>query len=1271
MQFITNGPDIPDALLRAHEEGRVVFFCGAGISYPARLPGFQGLTDAIYRSVGTERDLMEQDAYDRGQFDAVLDLLERRLPGQRIEVRRALAESLKPKLRKPGAMDTHNALLHLSRNREGALRLVTTNFDRLFEHAAKRDRQAIGSYAAPMLPLPKSSRWNGVVYLHGLLPIRSDETALNRLVVTSGDFGLAYLTERWAARFVSELFRNYIVCFVGYSINDAVLRYMMDALAADRMLGEVTPQAYAFGDCQPGEEQKKAVEWKAKGVTPILYRPDDGHAALHGTLMAWAETWRDGTLGKERIVVSYAIAHPSASTAQDDFVGRMLWALSHESGLPAKRFADFNPAPTLDWLDAFTAERYGHDDLIRFGVSPSPSLDDKLRFSLTLRPAPYCLAPWMSLVSSRKNNGAWDDVMAHLGRWLTRHLNDPKLLLWCADRGGQLHDRLLWMIDHELDRVAELERDGKTAEIEAIRGNAPNGVPSVLMRTLWRFLLTGRLKAPWREVDFYGWKNRFNRDGLTPTIRLALRDVLAPKIRLRKPIHWGDPAQERAPERLADIVGWELVLAADHVNASLRNKANSGWQTALPTLLDDVEQLLRDALDLLSELGAADHHRDRSYWHMPSISPHPQNRGFRDWISLIELTRDAWLAVQACDRARSVRVAHRWFDFPYPTFKRLALFAASEGAVSPDQWVNWLLADDAWCLWSVNTHRETMRLLVLQGHHLISQAQARLEVGILTGPPRNMYPADLDNGDWLTRVERYTWLRLAKLAASGIVLGPAASERLAALSNAHPQWRLATNERDEFSHWMSGSGEPDYEESRDIESAPRKRQELVRWLKQAVPEGRPFYEDTWRETCQSRFFHSMYALCDLTREGLWPTERLREALEVWSQDGQVARSWRFFAPLVQTMPETVLQELAHSISWWLEAVSKSITCHENILLELCRRMLALPLDPGTGILQDGEPINEPVTEAINHPVGLATRALLNLWLKRDPNDNDKLPSDIEQPMSELCDTGVLRFRHGRVLLASRLITLFRVDRAWTATHLFPLLDWRVDPAEARMAWEGFLWSPRLYHPLLIALKLQFLETAHHYSDLGEHSRQFATFLTYVALDDVDSYTAQDFQRAFGSLPQEGLEEAAQALAQALEGTGDQREDYWKNRIHTLWINVWPKSLELTSAAIAESLARLAIAARGEFPGALTDIQHWLRPLEHPDYVVHLLYESGLCVRFPEGALRLLGAIMDDQQWAPQELRQCLECIGQASVAMREDHRYRSLDDYARRRGLDS
>jgi hypothetical protein len=41
MQFVQHGPDIPDALLHAHEEGRVVFF--AGLAFLIRL-GSKALT---------------------------------------------------------------------------------------------------------------------------------------------------------------------------------------------------------------------------------------------------------------------------------------------------------------------------------------------------------------------------------------------------------------------------------------------------------------------------------------------------------------------------------------------------------------------------------------------------------------------------------------------------------------------------------------------------------------------------------------------------------------------------------------------------------------------------------------------------------------------------------------------------------------------------------------------------------------------------------------------------------------------------------------------------------------------------------------------------------------------------------------------------------------------------------------------------------------------------------------------------------------------------
>ena len=49
MQFVNNGPNIPEKLLQAHEEGKVVFFCGAGISFPAKLPGFGGLVRSLYQ----------------------------------------------------------------------------------------------------------------------------------------------------------------------------------------------------------------------------------------------------------------------------------------------------------------------------------------------------------------------------------------------------------------------------------------------------------------------------------------------------------------------------------------------------------------------------------------------------------------------------------------------------------------------------------------------------------------------------------------------------------------------------------------------------------------------------------------------------------------------------------------------------------------------------------------------------------------------------------------------------------------------------------------------------------------------------------------------------------------------------------------------------------------------------------------------------------------------------------------------------------------------
>lgn len=1258
MQFVAGGPDIPDALLDAHEEGRVVFFCGAGISYSAGLPSFEGLVKKVYEGLSASPNSVQRAALKAKHFDTAIGLLEEDYIGGREAVRRKLADILIPDLSAPNATATHEALLMLGKCRSGQIRLITTNFDRLFEEVIAAKSLPIERFAAPFLPVQKD-RWNGLVYLHGLLSTAPTGIELDRLVISSGDFGLAYLTERWAAYFVSELFRNYIVCFVGYSINDPILRYMIDA---DRLLDESPPKMFAFASYSKGKEEEQTNEWRAKNVIPILYRNYNHHAYLHKTLCAWAETYRDGVRGKEIIVDRYALAHPKDSTQRNNFVGRMLWALSDKSGLPAKRFADFNPVPSLDWLETFTEKRFGYEDLPRFGVSPHNEADTKLHFSLICRPAAYDYAPFMQLASYGATESTLDVVMCHLTRWLTRHLGDPRLILWISQQGGRLNEQWSRLIKDKLDHLASLKCNGKTAELDEIRSQAPNAIPDSLMCTLWRLLLSGRVKSSGHSLDLYWWKNWLKRDGLTNTLRMELRDLLTPQVALKKLFHWGDEKRNaNAPMCLCQLGNWELELAVDDVHLALHDLADDLWTSVLPQLLEDIQQLLFDALGLLKDLGKANEYRDYSYCHLPSISPHWQNRGFCDWVALIELLRDAWLEVRVKDSARAVRVAQGWFELPYPTFKRLALFAASqEDRIPYKQWVDWLLADNAWWLWSVETQREVCRLLVLQGQKLSGIAQSKFEDAILSGPPRTMFGGNLSLEQWNNIAAHSIWLYLAKLNASGLVLGTVAASRLTELSNANPQWRLEANEREEFSHWMIGTGDPGYEESRDVDIAPRRRRELVQWLRKSDPDR--YWYDRWSDTCRTRFFHSLCALHELARNNEWPVKRWISALQVWGEEDMVLRSWRYAARVVQIMPDSILGEIIEYVALWMNAVSNKINCNEDILLELCRRILKIRININT--IHDKHDAQY-IIDDVDNPIINVTKSLINLYFRQSHNDNDLLPENIKEIFTQICN--VPQFIHGRAILGTRIISLFCIDREWTEQYLLPLFDWN-NPIEARAVWEGFLDSPRLYQPLLIAFKPQFLETAKHYEELGDyHRQQFVSFLTYTALEAIPGYSKEEFRKAIGALPQEGLEQCARALSQMLEGAAEQRENYWKNRVLPFLQDIWPKSRKYATPRIAELLAQLSISAGKEFPSALATVKGWLQPFENLHNPVKQLLESPLCSKFPKDALELLNAIVRDQPWLPDELKKCLEEIEHYAPELADDPHYMRLQECVRKR----
>ena len=159
-ELIPNGPRIPVHLMNEWDSGRVVFFCGAGISAApgSGLPNFADLVKHVYEANHMEPDANEREALDleeqsiddwRPNFDKALGLLERRM-GAKI-----LRQSVIERLSAPptGPLSIHKALIELSRSERGA-RLITTNFDNRFVEAGL-DEQAVD--AAPKLPGSRSA----------------------------------------------------------------------------------------------------------------------------------------------------------------------------------------------------------------------------------------------------------------------------------------------------------------------------------------------------------------------------------------------------------------------------------------------------------------------------------------------------------------------------------------------------------------------------------------------------------------------------------------------------------------------------------------------------------------------------------------------------------------------------------------------------------------------------------------------------------------------------------------------------------------------------------------------------------------------------------------------------------------------------------------------------------------------------------------------------------------------------------------------------------
>ena len=270
LRFSNDGPKFPNEFIDSLLAGEVVFLCGTGVSAP-QMPGFRCLVEHTYEALGVKRTDAEKSAFSKSLFEEVLGALSRRLSDP-YAVTRKVSELLK--VPNNPILDHHRTILRLSRDLDNRISVVTTNFDTLLERAvaevmpSKTPRDI--SFAGQALPAPGSPSFSGVIHIHGRLADGMLGLESTPLVLTSADYGDAYMRSGWASRFLFDLARCKTIVLVGYDAGDAPVRYFLNVLEADRARFPDLKPVYAFGAYERDEENATR-SWGTLAVVPLPY----------------------------------------------------------------------------------------------------------------------------------------------------------------------------------------------------------------------------------------------------------------------------------------------------------------------------------------------------------------------------------------------------------------------------------------------------------------------------------------------------------------------------------------------------------------------------------------------------------------------------------------------------------------------------------------------------------------------------------------------------------------------------------------------------------------------------------------------------------------------------------------------------------------------------------------------------------------------------------------------------------------------------------------
>ncbi len=1238
MRFVANGPSIPDELLLARDQGRVIFFCGAGVSRAkAKLPDFFGLAAQVNSTLGVSKDSAAHKLIHEAQeidkrigvsglisADRVFGLLEREFQTRDIEA--AVAAALKPA--ENCDLHAHKILLDLATT-DGVVRLVTTNFDRLFDDCGRN----LHTWQPPKLPDPsRSKELNGIVYLHGRATPNYDGAEGEGFVLSSSEFGRAYLSDGWATTFFREIIRQYVVVFVGYTADDPPVQYLLEAL--NRSPGSLE-NVYAF---QSGGENDAAARWRHKGVRSIAYNSADEHDALWKSLESWSERAR-APAQWHAAVIELAKKGPAALTPHER--GQVAHIISTSDGV--KQFAEGEAPPSGDWLCVFDSyRRYARPGHLGAFPKRGPYVDPFDLFGLDSDTSPGKIEPDDYTPQREVPTQAWDafslnkldwtdlrpdSLPAIKGHWAT---NVPRLPSRLARLGAWIvkvshQPATIWWAAHQLPLHRDIQGQ--------IRWELEKGtrISSPIVRKAWRFLLEAwkHHREPLSR-DWHGFQQLIAKDGWNAAAVREYAELARPCLAV-SPAYWGGPQPPANDTDLRDreLFGRDVRYPEQHETIEVPDD----W---VPSLVRALRENLEHALALETEIGG---------YGLTDISPivaDVDNTDSYDRTSDLSAAVIEFASLFSKLVGLNVQTARQeftsWPSSDDTIFARLRMWAAGKSELIPSvAFGNVILDLSQRAFWDPRHQRDLLLVLASRWSTLHDDIRNAIQEKLLAGPDR------WDDEHDEKFEERKAWSILSRiqwLSAQGCNLSFDLESVRQILRSKVPDWKPEYGDSAAKSlEGRSGSV------ITKTDHASLANEPLASTLSRAKTlSGRSddfsVQHDPYAGLASDRPVHAFSALMYAAKSGEFPEWAWQTFLSSPKRKDDKPRLIGFVAERLCRFSEANLALLVRPTSDWFHHVSgalarKAPSAFDKLAQKLIAALRQQPDLGSSGVIRGR---NEPdwATEALNAPAGHIAQALFN-----DPRkDNLTIgkgfpPSWVVHLEDMLGLPGDMR-RHAIVILTFNLNWFYTIDPLWTEKTLLTAFNSEHDKDAA---WAGFLWGGRAprakllarLKSALMALAVEPLPSRRNYSEVvaafvlvGWGNIDKETQAREISNDEMRTLLLRaddDFRSRILWLVERW------ASAQATES----QPNRWRDLLVELLQDVWPRQIAAKSSVVSTQLCNLALSSSDRFPQIVDIVLPLLTKIERDHISLPNLRKSTDSVvdRFPERTLALLDAVLPE------------------------------------------